>query len=88
MLHYIFNPKTISEELKSLSHVRLFVTPWTVAYEAPLSMEFFRQEYWSGVPSPSPTPGNYAPSKRVPVGERLSNGGMSDTVTGESREEF
>ena len=54
MLHYIFNPKTISEELKSLSHVRLFVTPWTVAYEAPLSMGFSRQEYWSGLPFPSP----------------------------------
>ena len=32
----------------SLSHVRLFVTPWTVARQAPLSMEFSRQEYWSG----------------------------------------
>ena len=31
-----------------LSHVRLFVTPWTVAHQAPLSMEFSRQEYWSG----------------------------------------
>ena len=37
-----------------LSHVRLFVTPWTVACQAPLSMEFSRQEYWSGVPFPSP----------------------------------
>ena len=40
--------------MKSLSHVRLFVTPWTVAYQAPLSMGFSRQEYWSGVPFPSP----------------------------------
>ena len=38
---------------KSLSHVRLFVTPWTVAHQAPPSMGFARQEYWSGVPSPS-----------------------------------
>ena len=37
-----------------LSHVRLFATPWTVAHEAPLSMEFSRQEYWSGVPFPTP----------------------------------
>ena len=37
------------------SHVQLFVTPWTVAYQAPPSMEFSRQEYWSGVPLPSPT---------------------------------
>ena len=34
---------------KSLSHVQLFVTPWTVDYQAPLSMGFFRQEYWSGL---------------------------------------
>ena len=40
--------------LKSLSRVRLFVTPWTVAYQAPLSMGFSRQEYWSGLPFPSP----------------------------------
>ena len=38
----------------SLSRVRLFVTPWTVAYQAPLSMGFSRQEYWSGLPFPSP----------------------------------
>ena len=35
-------------KVKSLSHVRLFVTPWTAAYQAPLSMGFSRQEYWSG----------------------------------------
>ena len=40
--------------MKSLSHVRLFVTPWTVAHQAPPSMEFPRQEYWSGLPFPSP----------------------------------
>ena len=40
-------------KVKSLSHVQLFVTPWTVAYQAPLSMRFSRQEYWSGVPLPS-----------------------------------
>ena len=39
---------------KSLSGVRLFATPWTVAYQASQSMGFSRQEYWSGVPSPSP----------------------------------
>ena len=40
--------------MKSLSHVRLFVTLRTVAYQAPPSMEFSRQEYWSGLPFPSP----------------------------------
>ena len=41
-------------EVKSLSHVQLFATPWTVAYQAPPSMGFSRQEYWSGLPFPSP----------------------------------
>ena len=42
---------------KSLSHVRPSVTPWTAAFQAPPSMGFSRQEYWSGVPWPSPTIG-------------------------------
>ena len=41
-------------KLRSLSRVGLFVTPWTVAYKASLSMGFFMQEYWSGLPLPSP----------------------------------
>ena len=41
-------------KVKSLSRVRLFATSWTVAYQAPPSMEFSRQEYWSGLPFPSP----------------------------------
>ena len=41
-------------KVKSLSHVRLFVTPWAVAYQASQSMGFSRQEYWSGLPFPSP----------------------------------
>ena len=41
-------------KVKSLSRVQLFVTPWTAAYQAPLPMEFSRQEYWSGLPLPSP----------------------------------
>ena len=40
--------------MKSLSHVRLFATPWTVTYQALPSMGFSRQEYWSGLPFPSP----------------------------------
>ena len=40
--------------MKLLSHVRLFASPWTVAHQAPPSMEFSRQEYWSGLPFPSP----------------------------------
>ena len=41
-------------KVKSLSRVQLFVTPWTVAYQAPPSMGFSRQECWSGLPFPSP----------------------------------
>ena len=39
-------------EVKLLSRVQLFATPWTVAYQAPPSMGFSRQEYWSGLPFP------------------------------------
>ena len=41
-------------KVKSLSRVRLFATPWTVAYQASPPMGFSRQEYWSGLPFPSP----------------------------------
>ena len=41
-------------KVKSLSCVQLLVTPWTAAYQAPPSMGFSKQEYWSGVPLPSP----------------------------------
>ena len=41
-------------KVKSLSRVRLLATPWTAAHQAPLSMGFSRQEYWSGLPLPSP----------------------------------
>ena len=43
-----------SHKWNVLSHVWLFATPWTVAHQAPLSMEFSRQEYWSGLPFSSP----------------------------------
>ena len=41
-------------KVKSLSHVRLLATPWTAAYQAPLSMGFSRQEYWNELPNPPP----------------------------------
>ena len=44
----------VKVKMKSLSCVRLFATPWTVAHQAPPSMGFSRQEYWSGLPFPSP----------------------------------
>ena len=42
-------------KVKSLSRIRLLATPWTAAHQAPPSMGFSRQEYWSGVPLPSPS---------------------------------
>ena len=42
------------KKVKSLSRVRLFETPWTIAHQAPRSMGFSRQEYWSGLLFPSP----------------------------------
>ena len=43
-----------STKVKSLGHVHLFETPWTVACQAPLSIGFSSQKYWSGLPRPSP----------------------------------
>ena len=51
-------------KVKSLNRVRLFATPWNAAHQAPPSMGFSRQEYWGGVPSPSPT----QPQKGTKVG--------------------
>ena len=58
------------------SCIPLFVTPWTVAHQAPLSMEFSRQDYWSGEPVPSPgdrsDPGNEPESPSVQADSSLS----------------
>ena len=57
--------------LSRFSRVRLFVTPWTVAQQAPLSMGFSKQEYWSGLPCPTPgylpNPGIKAASLTCPM---------------------
>ena len=50
-------------KVKSLSHVQLLATPWTAAYQAPPSMGFSRQEYWSGLPLPSPYKATMPPTK-------------------------
>ena len=47
-------PTCVCVPAQLLSRVQLFATPWTVAWQAPLSMGFFRQEYWSGLPFPPP----------------------------------
>ena len=52
--HFLLQCMKVKSESKSLSRVRLLATPWTAAYQAPPSIGFSRQEYWSGVPLPSP----------------------------------
>ena len=52
--YYLRYRHSLKVKVKSLNRVRLFATPWTVARQAPLSMGFSRQEYWSGLPFPSP----------------------------------
>ena len=54
-MHFLCKIYYLAQAAKMLvSHVQLFVIPWTVARQAPLSMEFPRQEYWSRLPFPSP----------------------------------
>ena len=57
------------------SHIRLLVTPWTAAHQAPLSMGFSRQEYWSGLPRPPPgdlpDPGITPTSFTSPAGRQV-----------------
>ena len=62
---------------QSLSRVRLFATPWTVGHQAPPSMGFSRQEYWSGMPFPSP--GDLPDSGIKPRSPAL----QADTLTSE-----
>ena len=65
-------------EVKLFSCVQLFVTPWTVACQAPLSLGFSRQEYWSGLPFPSP---GDLPNPRI---EPRSPASEADALTSES----
>ena len=55
--------------VKSLSRVRLLATPWTVAYQAPPTMGFSRQEHWSGLPFPSP---GHLPNSGIELGSPAS----------------
>ena len=59
------------KKMKSLSRVRLFATPWTVDYQAPPSMGFFRQECWSGLPFSSPGIRCRPPDQRTSECEEL-----------------
>ena len=70
---------------KSLSHVQLFAIPWNIARQAPLSMGFSRQEYWSGLPCPPPgdppNPGTEPSSLMSPA---LAGGFFTTSVTWEA----
>ena len=70
-------------KVKSLSRVWLLATPWTAAHQAPPSMGFSRQEYWSGVPSPSPSVGINEPIFQLSLS--LSSGLINKVAVG-SRE--
>ena len=63
-----------------LSHVRLFVAPWAVARQAPLSVEFSRQEYWSGLPFP--TPGDLSNLGMEPISPALASGFFTAVSSG------
>ena len=52
--HFLLQCMKVKVKGKSFSHARLFSTPWTAAHQAPPSMGLYRQEYWSGLPLPSP----------------------------------
>ena len=74
------------KKVKSLSCVRLFATPWTIAYQTPPSMGFSRQEYWSGLPFPPPgdlpNPGIEPRSLALQIDALLSDppGKQSDNI--------
>ena len=70
-------------EVKSLSCVQLFATPGTVAHQAPPSMEFSRQEYWSGLPFPSPE--NHPDSGNEPGSPTLQADALPSEPPGKPR---
>ena len=69
--------------LSCFSCVQLFVTPWTVAHQAPLSMGFSRQEYWSGLPCPSP--GDLPDPGIKPTSPALAGGFFTTSATWEAQ---
>ena len=73
----------VSEWVKSLNHVRLFAAPWTVVYQAPPSMGFSRQEYWSGLPFPSP--GNLPDSGIEPRSPALQADALTSKPSGKPK---
>ena len=77
--HFLLQCRKVKVKVKSLSRVRLLATSWTAAYQAPPSMGFSRQEYWSGVPLPSPH-FIMVPSKMKPFFVSMEKGAGSQKV--------
>ena len=73
---FLFKTWSIKSKCQSLSRVRLFGIPWTVVCQDPLSMELSRQEYWSGVPFPSP---GDLPDSGIKSGSPAYEGGFFTT---------
>ena len=82
LITYIFYLQVSTSRLKvkSLSRVQLFVTLWSIAHQAPLSMGFSRQEYWSGLPFPSP--GDLPNSGIEPSSPALQAGSLTSELPG------
>ena len=70
----------VTAAVYSLSCIRLFATPWTIAHQAPLSMGFPRQEYWSGLSFPSP--GDFLNSEIEPAFPTLAGGFFNTELPG------
>ena len=75
--------ESVCMHAQSLSHVGLFVTLWTVAHQALLSMGFLRQEYWSGLPFPSP--GDIPEPGIEPTSPALARGFFTTAPTGKPK---
>jgi len=84
--HFYFLDLFVVVVVQSLSRVQLFATPWTIAHQAPLSMGFSRQEYWSGLPFPSagdlPGPGI------EPASPALAGGFLTTEPPGKPLDQF
>ena len=73
----------VTVKVKLLSHIRLFATLWTVSYQASLSMGFSKQEYWSGLPFPSP--GDLPDPGIEPESPTLEAGALTSEPPGKPR---
>ena len=72
-------------KVKTLSHVQLLATPWTAAYQAPPSMGFSKQEYWSGLPLPSPCSLYYWEKRVISIFREFPGGPVAKTLCSQCR---